>query len=548
MDLTHPCPCDIMALLQCEIYSERGMHMLTFKKLSYKKHLFFSFFMVYIVINILFLTKFPFMHSDESWLSGLSRNILEKGNYAATEPFFDLKIRHPHAIKIIFHTIQIIFIKLLGYNLFNMRLISFIFSIFTLYFFYQLCRVIFMSKNTAMMATLLLSIDIQFLYASHFARQEIILLFVCIYGLYFMFIHIDNHQYVHDIILAIIIGLSIGIHPNSFIISLPFGCIYLYHVLHTKKLRVVNLFFYVFIVGLFALGFILLSKSLDPHFLSNYSSYGQKEFGVLNPITSKISQLKYFYAKLFYQVSGTYYTPNIQFQFFLFGIAFIGALFQSLHEKDAFMKTQIISVILAILAINMGILFIGRYNQTSVVFLFPLFYILVTYLLVTQFAQYKGMAVGVLLSILSVSMILNTAPYIHNSYHHYLQEISKAVDKNNTVLANLNTEYYFDNGKLYDYRNLDFLEENGMSFQQYIEKNHIEYIIYPEEMDFIYHERPRWNGMYGNLLYYEEMQNFFKQKCEKVYEFTEKTYGFRIAQYINKGNWKIKIYKVLDKS
>ncbi|WZL71638.1 glycosyltransferase family 39 protein [Clostridiaceae bacterium 35-E11] len=521
--------------------------MLAFKKSSYKKYIFCSFFMLYIIVNIIYLSKFPFMHSDESWLSGLSRNILERGSYAATESFFDLKVRNPHAIKIIFHTIQIIFIKLLGYSLFNMRLISFIFGIFTLYFFYRLCSVLFTSKDTAMITTLLLSMDIQFLYASHFARQEIILLFVCIYGFYFMSVHINNHKYVHDIILGITIGLSIGIHPNSFIISLPFGCIYLYHILHTKNLRISNLLFYVFIVGFFAVGFILLSKSLDPHFLSNYTSYGQKEFGVLNPITSKISQLKYFYLKLFYQVSGTYYTPNIKFQFLLFGIAFLGSLFQALVEKDVFVKSQIISVILAILAINLGILLIGRYNQTSVVFLFPLFYILVIYLLNTHLKQYKGIAVGLLLCILSISTLLNVTPYIHNSYHHYLQEISKVVNKNSTVLANLNAEYYFGNGKLYDYRNLEFLKEKNMSFQQYIEKNHIEYIIYPEELDFIYHERPRWNGMYGNLLYYEDMHNFFEQQCEKVYEFTEKAYSFRIAQYINKGDWKIKIYKVLHK-
>lgn len=43
----------------------------------------------YFSINLYFLTDFPFVHSDESWLSGLSRNILEKGSFGVTEAFFD---------------------------------------------------------------------------------------------------------------------------------------------------------------------------------------------------------------------------------------------------------------------------------------------------------------------------------------------------------------------------------------------------------------------------------------------------------------------------
>ena len=66
---------------------------------------------IYFLVNLSFLTHFPFIHSDESWLSGLSRNILETKNFSSTETFFDLYLRNPHAIKIIFHSIQIMFIK-----------------------------------------------------------------------------------------------------------------------------------------------------------------------------------------------------------------------------------------------------------------------------------------------------------------------------------------------------------------------------------------------------------------------------------------------------
>jgi hypothetical protein len=131
------------------------------------------------------------------------------------------------------------------------------------------------------------------------------------------------------------------------------------------------------------------------------------------------------------------------------------------------------------------------------------------------------------------------------NYNNYLDEISLKVDKDDIVLANLNSQFYFDYNKLYDYRNLAYLTEHELTFSQYIKKNNIEYIIYPEEMDFIYNSRPKWNDLYGNIyLYYADLQRFLDEECRLVHEFTNKTYGIRIARYIGKENWKVKIYKV----
>ena len=135
---------------------------------------------------------------------------------------------------------------------------------------------------------------------------------------------------------------------------------------------------------------------------------------------------------------------------------------------------------------------------------------------------------------------------LFRSYKNYLNEVSKILPKDVPVLANLNTEYYFDNGKLFDYRNLAFLKDYGLSFYDYIKQNNIKYIIYPEEMDYIYRTRPTWYGLYGNLVYYGEMQSFFDKHCRKVYTFRSETYGIRISELINKKSWKVVVYQVLD--
>ncbi|MEG0020453.1 MAG: 4-amino-4-deoxy-L-arabinose transferase, partial [Oscillospiraceae bacterium] len=61
-----------------------------------KKHPFIplAYLLVYFCVGLIFLVDFPFVHSDEAWLGGLSREMLARGSLSVTEPFFDLKVRH----------------------------------------------------------------------------------------------------------------------------------------------------------------------------------------------------------------------------------------------------------------------------------------------------------------------------------------------------------------------------------------------------------------------------------------------------------------------
>ncbi|WP_026895819.1 phospholipid carrier-dependent glycosyltransferase [Clostridiisalibacter paucivorans] len=512
-------------------------------KFDLNRRIFIVLIAIYFILNLIFLTKFPFVHSDEPWLSGLSRNILEKKSFSVTETFFDLYERNPHAIKSLFHLIQIFFLKIFGYNIFTFRLISLIFGTMTLFFFYRLSYILFKSKNFALFSTFLLSIDVQYIYASHFARQEIILLFVLVLGLYVFYKNNDINNYYRDIIIGILIGLSIGIHPNSFIISLGFGTLYLYHILITKKLKSKNIAIYISIVSLFATCFVLISFQFDPNFLNHYANYGSK-FGVLKPITSKFKQIKNFYLKLYYGVSGTYYTPNIKFQFYLFVTVLFITLIKIFSTKNKSKKEYLISMILVILSVNIGIISIGRFNATSIIFLFPAFYLLTVYI-IRDCKKWKALCIALVSISLIITTSINILPYLDTSYDNYLTEIGRIIKKDDTVLANLNSEYYFENGKLYDYRNLSYLKKYNMSFSDYIYNREIKYIVYSEEMDYIYNARPIWNGVYGNpYFYYNDMKNFLNTKCTLIHKFKDNIYGIRIARYINTRDWWIKIYKV----
>ena len=506
----------------------------------------FSFF----IINILFLTNFPFVHSDESWLSGLTRNMIETKNIFCTESFFNLYPRYPHAIKTIFHLIQMPFIKLIGYNIFSVRLISLVFSLLNLYFFYLILYTISKKISLSILCTILFSINIQFIYASHFARQEIIIMFSFLIGTY-RYLSVQNSKIKTDIILGTIIGLSIGIHPNSFIISVCFGLLYLYDIIKRKK-EFKNLLVLISTVSIFSIIFVSLSFIADPMFIEHYKRYGSS-LGVTSSITDKLKTLDDFYLKLYHSISATYFTPNIKpylISFFFIVLISLVVLFLTKISRIVKFKALITNnivckLLIIIFGINIGIVLIGRYNATSVLFIFPFIFLLFAVLINDLIKNIKIIApILIILILLSAYLSFSTIyPYLNYSYNDYLLEISKSIKSNEKTLANLNSEFYFDNNALLDYRNLAFLNDNNISFEDYINDNKIEYIVFTEELEYI-HRNPKWTILYGDDRYYEDMVSFLNTKCSLKYSFSNPVYGIRIPRFMFDYDWSIWIYHV----
>ena len=490
---------------------------------------------IWFVLGLLFLDKFPFMHSDESWLSGLSRAMMSSGP-GVTEPFFDLLPRYPHAIKILFHAVQMPFILVMGYNLFAVRLVSLVFGTAALYVFYRLCRVLFKGEIKALIMTAVLSFDVQFIYASHMARQEIIITFGLLLALYYVISRIDEWGWKKDIITGVLVGVFVGVHPNSLMIAFAAGLLYVYYVC-TGKLKIRNLLALVGVVAAFAGVFVGISLSFDSQFLQNYQKIGQA-LGIDMTMWEKVQYLPGWFGRLFTRVSGTYYTPPVQLQLVLFGAGAAGAL------AAAFFKRDVLKLLLPIAGVVAATMLIGRYSQPGVVLLFPLCWLLVFWF-VDKLPKVLGIVVPALLAaaVMAVSLFA-IVPGLNDDYDDYISRIEDTITEGSMVLANLNAEYAMGEGKMLDYRNLAYLDEAGLSFAEYIEQNGIEYIVYPEEMDFIAERRPVWNIVYGNIIpYYDDMKIFLEEECSVAAEFTS-PYAMRIVRYSYAQQWKVTIYKV----
>ncbi len=520
------------------------------KKIDYSTHILIRLIpLIYIMIWSLFqystLTTYPFMHSDESWLSGLSRWMLESKSLGVTEPFFNTYQRAPHAIKSLFHGIQMVGISLLGYSLQVIRSISLLFAAGSLLLFFRILRSYGLSTTISFFGMLLISADNQFLYISHLGRQEIMLVFMLLLVLY-LIRRFEKHELstLSCFGLGMLTGSAFLLHPNGILVILAGLTLFSFSSWSTKRQIMIYGAGAFLIVGLA----LIASLIMNPHFLTSYAAYG-KTLGVGESIISKILNYPNFYRKIYYQVSGTYYTPPVMIELMLLSLTYI--ISALLLIKKRVELPHIFSLLMASLVMHAGFIIIGRYGQPSVILFFPYGYLIMILLINRIRAQrwMRSALIALLFLILSTSTFTEVRLMIdqQSDYTEYTQHIAGNIGNEAKVLGNLNTDYALSAGQLYDWRNLEPAYREGYSFEQYVKENHIEYIIYPDEIDLIYERRPKWNGIYGNIaLMYEEMQVFLSESCIEIGRGISPTYAMRIVRYQGDQDWGYRIYQVVS--
>ena len=515
------------------------------------KHLYKIFVLLYLVIygilSFSFLELFPLVHSDESWLSGLTRNMAEFHDFSVTEPFFDAWTRYPHAIKILFHSLQMLVLSFADYTVGTVRLISLITGLAVLYFFFLTAEKLLKNTGMAFFFMLLFSFDIQFIYASHFARQEIQILLLIVIAFYLFFRSEHPYTIKQGILLGLLVGIGIGFHPNSFVVACMIGCGLLAYMLHTRCRDIRPLVAYIGISGLFAGIIIAISESFQSDFLRNYFSYGADTFGIDAAAGDRFSSLISFFKRLFLREGGTYYVADIRLQILLFTAVMVMMLFFYfvMREKENTICQNILILLCSAFGIIAGIFIIGRYSQLSIIFLFPIGWLLVA-LFCSLFEKpiKKGLTIALCVVVLAIS-VKEVVPFLSkDTYSHYLEQISTFVEPSDKVLGNLNMDFYFENHALMDYRNLPFVMEQEDTLYHYIEAHEFEYIFYTSELSYYYEHRPYYNTIYGNIMFAEDLLRYCEEECEYIGSFSNAYYSPRILELIgNEAYGSVHVYR-----
>ncbi len=530
----------------------------------------FCYLIFYLFISRLFLDAWPLVHSDESWLAALSRDMLEARDFGITESFFDAKMRVPHAIRIFFHGLQALFIRLFGFDITTVRMLSLLAGGLCLLLVFQIGALIFEDtaetadtnnsgfagrRASGLALMILISLDPAFLYASHFARQEILMAAALLFCLRILFRAASDQHYLNlprILLLASVTGLSVGIHPNSFLCASTCGAVLVLFILERRPRAGCQLLLYALVTGLIAAVFVWISFSFTPTFLPDYFRYGGDEFQLSSSISGRFSEFVYYFQSVFHQESGTYLLPDLRVELAVFGmIGLLSALallflWNSQDEAACIWCSQLIVLLTAILGLTVGMLIIGRYNQTSI-----LFYVLPGWFLTALFLKLfegKGplLAMTGISAFLLVSSSLQIRPWLSApTYENYLAQLSRFVPADAGIIGNLNTAFYFDPGVFRDYRNLPYLE-NEQQLKDYVKKNKIQYILYTDELDYIYENRPYYNVIYGNSEFIRILREYCQNCCRPAGAFQNSAYGSRILPLAGNPDYgTVTVYQVI---
>ncbi|MGL5437561.1 MAG: ArnT family glycosyltransferase [Lachnospiraceae bacterium] len=506
----------------------------------------------YALISGSFLTQFPFVHSDEVWLASLTRDMQASQSLGVTESFFDLKPRVPHAIKLLFHALQMGYLDLFGFHIQSVRLLSLTAGLICLVLLYRIGKEmggVYIGAGLMV----LVSLNVPFIYASHFARQEIIL---CVSLLACMLLLMksrgcpDTRQV---LLLAVMTGLSVGIHPNSFLCAAVCGCVILAGSGPNLRKAGRPLLLYTIVTGGVAAVFIGISFLFSPSFIPDYFRYGEQEFELSRTASGRLSQFLYYFKSIYARESGTYYVPDQRLELILIAVILVLLLLIFLflmNSRDEEIRcwchhTRVI--LAAVTGLLLGMAVIGRYNQTSIVFLLLPGWIAILQLIILFERSGRMAAIGLTIILLAWSSYIQITPFLNDSsYDHYLEQLGELVPADATAIANLNTGFYFEQGKLRDYRNLPYLKDLN-ELEHYINENNVQYICLTDELDYIYENRPYYNVIYGNAAFIKDLKTYCESSCILVGSLQSPLYGPRIIHLTGQAEYAtVTVYRVVQ--
>lgn len=494
--------------------------------MKYKRLLPILSMILYSVFSVITLNHFPFIHSDETWLLKLSEAMYQRGSLFVTEPFFDLFPRVAHALKILFHAAQIGMGAIMGFSVFNVRLLTLAVSLIALLLFYKVIKKSTENWQLAWLTTALLAMQVQFVYMSHFARQEAFITLALVAGLYTLVSELSLTK--KALYLALFTGLAIGFHPNSFLL----GCIFSAYLMLKRHWRAFVI--YAMTTGLIAAVFVALSLFSNADFIHAYAKLGDP-LGTSMTFVQKIQTFPLFIYKLYAQISATYYTADLR-AFFWFSLVVIGLALVDYKRQYHWLG--------CIAALTIGLIIIGRYNATSIIFYWPLILLLFSALLTHLNTKWSTAILVALLVITSGITLRAYRQMPREDFNTFNEQIASALMSDAVILGNLNQVMATDNQPFYDYRNLAFLGK--MSVEDYLNTRRINTIIWSEELDYIARNHAQWSILYGDMPYYETLKTVLARDYYIVKQFDSPLYGMRIVKFADGYPWRITIYRRND--
>lgn len=537
--------------------------------------------LAYLGLHLWSISWFPFVHSDEAWLASLSRTMVQGGSVtpgvreirgggpAATEEFFRLTTRHPHALKTLYHLLQGPLVVRWWHPL-AARIPSLIAGMGAT----VLVGLILTRLTGNLLVGLSMgaasALDVQLFYISHLARQEAMVV-VLMLAAVALLVRARGSGVVKSLAAATIIGITIFIHPNAFVAA---AAVFPW-VVHTagpgRRMTAEAVY-----VGGLAAGALLaigVSLAMDPAFFANYAEFGAS-VGVSAGFLERFARLREFFLKIAGRHAGTYYLAPFAIQLWMLVAASLATIAVFVHARRRSVAPNAaaagLTAVFSVVATVLALFIVGKYSPPSVVFLVPWLYITIGLLAGAVLAHLRGSGARirsvVLITVIITIPLLNgiqltreLLPPRPHEYRSYLERVRSPIPEGEVVLANLNTAFAFQPGELRVWRDLGALPPVpelppapsdelllDRPFARFLRDERVRWVVVPvDELEKIYRERPVWNEVYGNPhRFYPELMAILDRYGTRVDRFVGGRYAMRLVPFMERGPHHVEVYRL----
>lgn len=466
---------------------------------------------LYLLIGISTISSFPLVFVDEPWLAEPSYNFIKNGSMRMMSfPNYGNETTH---IGTIFMMLNVAVIWALGFNVFAVRLLPFIFFIGSLSVIYLLLRRLFDGK-LALAVMVLASIHPFTVNASRLLRAESFVILFLLLGIHTMRLN-EEASRKRVFLAGLVFSLSLLNHLAG-LLSIFAGLVIItmYYPPFSKEGRIK--FFYYMLGAAPALLIFCINL------YSNFPFY--KAMGSSDGLFSKdLSTMLKAYAA--YLING-YDMP------LLYGIpiaAFIGVLtFISFRRMPQGWKKPYIGLASVFISINIFIFALSHYTRMYLVYLLiPGLFAL----LIPVYHLDRGRRIFIALSLALGSFFLYQdflwIDYFRKAnYAGYERRLREAIPAGSKVIGKINFRLSFADCDYYAAEDLSKFIKKGLGkFEDYLKKYDIDYIVY----DYAWDYQSSIGNTDGHGTPHEETLEFLNNKAELVSEIRESYYSNRFG-------------------
>lgn len=148
-----------------------------------------------------------------------------------------------------------------------------------------------------------------------------------------------------------------------------------------------------------------------PAFIPDYFRYGEQEFELGQTASSRLIQFLYYFKSIYAQESGTYYIPDQRLELILIPVLMVLFLLIWLFLKNvredqvSVWRSHTLVLLSSMTGLSLGMVIVGRYNQTSVIFFLLLGWISMFQLMLLAGQAGRSLTIGLTFILLVLNAV-----------------------------------------------------------------------------------------------------------------------------------------------